>query len=89
MSELTRFKKDYSLDGWPIRDNENHRILSANDLVHILNDFDSLEKSIGKIKADAFKAGFSASGEGFNDEYGASEERVNELAIEYVEGRHE
>jgi hypothetical protein len=71
---------------------------------HMLNLESNLENSIdalinaglitdiesqNKIKSDAFKAGFSVSGDGFNDDYGASEERVSELAIEYVEGRHE
>jgi hypothetical protein len=67
---------------------------------HMLNLESNLENSIDalinaglitdlesqkKIKSNAFKAGFSVSGEGFNDEYGTSEKKINELAIEYLE----
>ena len=39
-----RFSKDYSIDGWPIVDNEVKSILGTDDLVKILNDL--AEKSV-------------------------------------------
>lgn len=34
-----RFKKDYSVDGWPILDTENHAALSTDDAIMLLNKY--------------------------------------------------
>ncbi|MEW8228635.1 MAG: hypothetical protein AB2748_23155 [Candidatus Thiodiazotropha endolucinida] len=39
MSEK-RYRKDYSLDGWPIADTHNQVILSNDDIVILLNEID-------------------------------------------------
>lgn len=35
-----RFRKDYSLDGWPIADTHNQVVLSDDEIVNLLNEYD-------------------------------------------------
>jgi len=39
--ELKRFKRNYMHDGWPIEDTSTNRVLESNDLVIVLNDYES------------------------------------------------
>ena len=34
---MSRYKKNYQIDGWPIEDTHNNAVLSTDDLVVILN----------------------------------------------------
>jgi hypothetical protein len=36
---VRRYKKDYSLDGWPVLDTERDAVLDNDDVVAVLNDY--------------------------------------------------
>ena len=46
MSDKKRFRKDYTVDGWPIADNEAGSILGTDDLVVMLNEMDAENKRL-------------------------------------------
>jgi cell division protein FtsB len=51
-----RYKKNYSIDGWPIEDYKNKVVLHTDDLVEILNSLeterDALQSRIKQLEAE-------------------------------------
>lgn len=49
-----RYRKDYNRDGWPIEDEHTQTILSVDDLVKTLNDYEcrvnALENELEQIR---------------------------------------